>query len=221
VARLVEICDLAERHGAIVMIDDAHAHGHLGEAGRGTPALTGAGDRVGIVTGTLGKTLGGGMGGFVAGPQLVVDILRQRSRPYLFSNSLAPPVAAGALKAIDIAEVADDLRAHLMKLVRRFRAGMESAGFALLPGGTPIVPVMLNDARLAQQMARELDERGVYVAGFFFPVVPSADGARHRFRARRICGCGPRARHRLGGIDPDIHAGVGESRPAARAPAAR
>ena len=104
---------LAERYGAFVMVDDCHAHGHLGERGRGTPALTGAGDRVQIVTGTLGKTLGGGMGGFVAAPQPVIDMLRQRARPYLFSNSLAPPVAAGALKAIDIAEAADDKRAHL------------------------------------------------------------------------------------------------------------
>jgi glycine C-acetyltransferase len=172
VARLPEICALAERYGAMVMVDDAHAHGHLGERGRGTPALTGAGDRVQIVTGTLGKTLGGGMGGFVAGPQPVIDMLRQRARPYLFSNSLAPPLAAGALKAIDIAEAADDRRADLAKLVRRFRSGLAEAGFELLPGETPIIPVMLHEAKLAQQMAAALDERGVYVAGFFFPVVP-------------------------------------------------
>jgi glycine C-acetyltransferase len=172
VARLPEICDLAERYGALVMVDDAHAHGHLGEGGRGTPALTGADERVGIATGTLGKTLGGGMGGFVSGPQPVIDILRQRARPYLFSNSLAPPLAAGALKAIDIAEAADDRRAHLANLVRRFRSGLEQAGFELLPGETPIIPVMLHEARLAQDMARALDERGIYVAGFFFPVVP-------------------------------------------------
>ena len=172
VAKLREICDLAERFGAFVLVDDCHAHGHLGEGGRGTPALTGAGDRVQIVTGTLGKTLGGAVGGFVAAPQPIVDMLRQRARPYLFSNSLAPPVAAGALKAIDIAEAADDRRAHLMKLVRKFRSGMESAGFEVLPGETPIIPVMLHEAKLAQKMAAALDERGVYVAGFFFPVVP-------------------------------------------------
>ena len=172
VAKLPEICDLAERHGAMVMVDDCHAHGHLGEGGRGSPALTGAGDRVAIVTGTLGKTLGGGMGGFVAAPQPVIDVLRQRARPYLFSNSLSPPLAAGALKAIDIAEAADDRRAHLMRLVRRFRAGLEEAGFELLPGDTPIIPVMLGDAKLAQEMAAALDARGVYVAGFFYPVVP-------------------------------------------------
>jgi glycine C-acetyltransferase len=172
VAKLKEICDLAERYGAFVLVDDCHAHGHLGERGRGTPALTGAGDRVQIVTGTLGKTLGGGMGGFVAAPQAVIDMLRQRARPYLFSNSLAPPVAAGALKAIDIAEAADDRRAHLMKLVARFRSGLEAVGFECLPGETPIIPVMLHDARRAQDMAAALDERGVYVAGFFYPVVP-------------------------------------------------
>jgi glycine C-acetyltransferase len=172
VAKLPEICDLAERHGAFVLVDDAHAHGHLGEKGRGTPALTGAGDRVQIVTGTLGKSLGGGMGGFVAGPQPVVDMLRQRARPYLFSNSLAPPLVGAALAAIDIAEAADDRRAHLMRLVGRFRAGLETAGFECLPGPTPIIPVMLHEAKLAQAMAAALDERGIYAAGFFFPVVP-------------------------------------------------
>jgi glycine C-acetyltransferase len=172
VAKLPEICDLAERYDAMVMVDDCHAHGHLGEKGRGTPAMTGAGSRVQIVTGTLGKTLGGGMGGFVAAPQPVIDMLRQRARPYLFSNSLAPPLAAGALKAIDIAEAADDRRAHLMRLVRRFRSGLEQAGFELLPGETPIIPVMLHEAKRAQQMATALDQRGIYVAGFFFPVVP-------------------------------------------------
>jgi glycine C-acetyltransferase len=172
VARLPEICELAERYGAMVLVDDCHAHGHLGEGGRGTPALTGAGDRVQIITGTLGKTLGGGMGGFVAGPRAVVDILRQRARPYLFSNSLAPPLAAGALKAIDIAEAAEDRRAHLTDITRRFRAGLEDAGFECLPGETPIVPVMLHEAQRAQAMAAALDQRGVYVAGFFFPVVP-------------------------------------------------
>ena len=172
VAKLPEICDLADRYGAFVMVDDCHAHGHLGQGGRGTPALTGAAGRVRIVTGTLGKTLGGGMGGFVAAPQPVIDMLRQRARPYLFSNSLAPPVAAGALKAIDIAEAADDRRAHLAALVRRLRSGLETAGFDLIPGQTPIIPVMLYEAKLAQAMAAALDERGVYVAGFFYPVVP-------------------------------------------------
>jgi glycine C-acetyltransferase len=172
VAKLPGICDLAERYDAFVMVDDCHAHGHLGEGGRGSPALTGAGARVEIVTGTLGKTLGGGMGGFVAAPQPVIDMLRQRARPYLFSNSLAPAVAAGALKAIDIAEAAEDRRAHLASIVQRFRTGMEAAGFDLLPGETPIISVMLGEATLAQQLAAALDQRGVYVAGFLYPVVP-------------------------------------------------
>ncbi len=172
VANLKDICALAERYDAMVMVDDCHATGHLGEKGRGSPALTGVGDRVDIVTGTLGKTLGGGMGGFVAAAQPVVDLLRQRARPYLFSNSLAPPVAAGSLKAIAIAEADDAGRARLAALTRRFRDGLASAGFDLLPGETPIVPVMLYDARAAQRMAAELDARGVFVAGFFYPVVP-------------------------------------------------
>ncbi len=172
IAKLVDICALAQRYGALVLVDDCHATGHLGDKGRGTPALTGAGDRVDIVTGTFGKTLGGGMGGFVAAAQPIVDLLRQRARPYLFSNSLAPPVAAGSLKALEIAIAADDRRALLLEHARRFRAGVERAGFSLLPGQTPIIPVMLGEARRAQDLARALDERGVYVAGFFFPVVP-------------------------------------------------
>ena len=172
VAKLKEICALADRYGALVLVDDAHATGHLGEKGRGTPSLTGAGERVDIVTGTFGKTLGGGMGGFVAAAQPLVDLLRQRARPYLFSNSLAPPVAAGASKALEIAIAADDRRALLNEHTRRFRAGIEDAGFKTLPGVTPIIPVMLGEARLAQDLAKALDERGVYVAGFFYPVVP-------------------------------------------------
>jgi glycine C-acetyltransferase len=172
IARLPEICDLAERYGAIVAIDDCHATGHLGEKGRGTPALTGAGDRVDIITGTLGKTLGGAMGGFIAAAQPIIDLLRQRARPYLFSNSLAPALAAGAIKAIDIAEAGDDLRERLMAHTRRFRQGLTAAGFTLLPGETPIIPVMLGDAVKAQRLAAALDERGVFVAGFFYPVVP-------------------------------------------------
>src|SRR5271163_4211258 len=172
VAKLPEICDLAERHGALVLVDDCHATGHLGVEGKGTPALTGAGGRVDIVTGTFGKTLGGAMGGFVAAAQPIVDLLRQRARPYLFSNSLAPPVAAGSLKALQIAIAADDLRARLAGHAQRFRNGLERIGFTVLKGQTPIIPVMLGDARKAQEMAAALDARGVYVAGFFFPVVP-------------------------------------------------
>src|SRR5271166_420709 len=172
VAKLKDICALADRYDALVLVDDCHATGHLGEKGRGTPALTGAGQRVDIVTGTFGKTLGGGMGGFVAAAQPIVDLLRQRARPYLFSNSLAPTIAAGALKALEIAIRSDDRRALLEAHARRFRSGLEEAGFKILPGVTPIIPVMLGEARLAQDLAKALDERGVFVAGFFFPVVP-------------------------------------------------
>lgn len=172
VANLPAICDLAEKYGAVVAIDDCHATGHLGEAGRGTPALTGAGKRVDIITGTLGKTLGGAMGGFIAGPQQVIDLLRQRARPYLFSNSLAPALAAGAIKAIEIAEKADDRRDTLMRHTRRFRKALSELGFTLVDGQTPIIPVMLGEAQAAQDMAKALGERGVFVSGFFYPVVP-------------------------------------------------
>ena len=172
VAKLPEICTLAETFGALVMVDDCHATGHLGHKGRGTPALTGAEGRIAVITGTFGKTLGGAMGGFIAAAQPIIDTLRQRARPYLFSNSLPPSVAAGSLKAITIAQGGDDLRARLQSHAARFRAGLATSGFDLLPGNTPIVPVMTHDARLAQDMAAELDKRGVFVAGFFFPVVP-------------------------------------------------
>jgi glycine C-acetyltransferase len=155
-----------------VMVDDCHATGHLGDKGRGTPTLTGAGDRVDIITGTFGKTLGGAMGGFIAAAQPIIDLLRQRARPYLFSNALAPAVVAGSLKALEIAAAADDRRKKLMGHAKRFREAMTQLGFELLPGETPIIPVMLGDARLAQDMAATLDRRGVYVAGFFYPVVP-------------------------------------------------
>ncbi len=172
VAKLPEICALAERYGALVMVDDCHATGHLGEKGRGTSALTGAGDGVDIITGTFGKTLGGAMGGFIAARKEIIDLLRQRARPYLFSNSLAPAVAAGSLKAVELCESGDHLREKMTKNTQKFRAKMTEAGFELLEGETPIIPVMTHDAKLAQRMASALDERGVYVAGFFFPVVP-------------------------------------------------
>jgi glycine C-acetyltransferase len=170
VAKLPEIRALADKYGAIVAVDDCHATGHLGPQGRGTGALTGA--EPDIITGTYGKTLGGAMGGFITGPQPVIDLLRQRARPYLFSNALAPAVTAGSLKAIEIARSADELRANLTRHSHRFRAGLIEAGFDLLPGETPIIPVMLGEATLAQNLAAALDKRGVYVAGFFYPVVP-------------------------------------------------
>jgi glycine C-acetyltransferase len=184
-ADLRTITELAERYGATVMVDDCHATGFIGDKGRGTPFRAGVADRVEILTGTLGKALGGAMGGYVAASQPIVDLLRQRARPYLFSNSLAPPVVAGSMKAIELAERGDELRERLFENTRRFRAGLKAAGFELLAGETPIIPVMLHDARRAQDMARALDERGIYVAGFFFPVVPKG---RARIRTQMSAG---------------------------------
>lgn len=171
-AKLPEISALAQQYDATVMVDDCHATGFMGPEGRGTPAHCGVADGIHILTGTLGKALGGSIGGYIAGPQPVVDLLRQRARPYLFSNSLPPAIVAAGLAAIDLVEQGDDLRAALFANARKWRAGLESLGFDLLPGEHPIVPVMLGDAHLAQSMAAKLYEEGVYVAGFFFPVVP-------------------------------------------------
>ena len=169
-APLPQIVALAARYGALTMVDDCHATGFIGPQGRGTPAH--AGVRVDILTGTLGKALGGALGGYVAGPQPVIDLLRQRARPYLFSNALPPAIVAAALAALDLVEAADDLRAQLFANAAWWRAGLTDAGFALLPGEHPIIPVMLGEARLAQAMAADLNARGIHVSGFFFPVVP-------------------------------------------------
>lgn len=169
-AKLGEIRALADAYGAMVMVDDCHATGFVGPEGRGTPAR--AGVAVDILTGTLGKALGGALGGYIAGPQPVIDLLRQRARPYLFSNALPPAVVGAALVALDIIEAADDLRARLDANATYWRAGLADAGFSLLPGTHPIIPVMLGEAKLAQAMAADLGARGVHVAGFFFPVVP-------------------------------------------------
>jgi len=170
IAKLDEIRALADRFDALVMVDDCHAHGFMGEKGRGTPDHCGV--KADIVTGTLGKALGGAMGGFTCASQRVVDMLRQRSRPYLFSNSLAPGIVGASLTALDIVEAGDDLRATLFDNAARFRGGMTEAGFDLLPGEHPIIPVMLGDAALSQKMADQLMDEGVYVIGFFYPVVP-------------------------------------------------
>jgi glycine C-acetyltransferase len=169
-AKLGDIRKLADAHDTLVMVDDCHATGFIGPQGRGTPAR--AGVKVDILTGTLGKALGGSAGGYIAASQPIVDLMRQRARPYLFSNALPPPIVAASLKAIDLAEKGDDLRARLAENAKRFRAGMAAAGFSLLPGEHPIIPVMLGEARAAQEMAARLYEKGVYVTGFFFPVVP-------------------------------------------------
>ncbi len=171
-AKLDGICDLADKYDALVMVDDSHAVGVVGTKGSGTPERFGVQDRVDLVTGTLGKALGGASGGYASGRTEIVSLLRQRSRPYLFSNSLAPCIAGASLTAIDLAENGQHLRATLHANAALFRAGMTEAGFTLLPGEHPIVPVMLGDAVLAVKFAEALREHGVYVIGFSFPVVP-------------------------------------------------
>ena len=171
IANLAGICDLKDKYDAILMVDDCHATGFLGAGGKGSAEYCGVEGRVDILTGTLGKALGGAMGGFTCARQEVVDMLRQRSRPYLFSNSLAPPLVGASLKAIEIAKTGSDLRARITANAKQFRAGMEAAGFTLQPGQHPIIPVMLGDAKLAQEMAAQLLDEGIYVIGFFFPVV--------------------------------------------------
>ncbi|HET6547475.1 MAG TPA: glycine C-acetyltransferase [Solirubrobacter sp.] len=179
VAKLGEICDLAERYDAMVMVDDSHAVGFVGERGRGTPELCGVLDRVDIITGTLGKALGGASGGYTSGPAEIVALLRQRSRPYLFSNTLAPPIVAASLKVLELLEGGSELRARLRENTARFRSRMTELGFDILPGDHPIVPIMYGDAVLAGRTADAMLERGVYVIAFSYPVVP-AGAARIR-----------------------------------------
>ena len=171
-ARLDQICDLAERYDAMVMVDDCHATGFVGPTGRGSHEHCGVMGRVDILTGTLGKALGGASGGYTAASAKVVAWLRQRSRPYLFSNTLAPVIAAASLKVFDLLEDGDELRARLWNNAAYFRLRMGKLGFELLPGEHAIIPVMLRDSKLAQEMAARLNERGVYVTAFSFPVVP-------------------------------------------------
>lgn len=172
IAQLDKICDLAERYGALVMVDDCHATGFIGKTGRGTHEFNQVMGRVDIVTGTFGKALGGASGGFTASKKEIVEILRQRSRPYLFSNTLAPSIVGASIKVIDLLSSSTALRDKLEANTIRFRKGMEAAGFDILPGQSPIVPVMLYDARLSQDFANALLEEGIYVIGFFYPVVP-------------------------------------------------
>jgi glycine C-acetyltransferase len=172
IAKLREICDLADRYDALVMVDDSHATGFMGRSGRGTPEHCGVSERIDILTGTLGKALGGGSGGYVAARREVIEWLRQRSRPYLFSNSIPPVVAVASLAVLDLLEQNQELRVRLFDNTRFFREGLARAGFDLKPGEHPIIPVMLGDAALAGRMADRLLEHGVYVIGFCYPVVP-------------------------------------------------
>lgn len=171
-ANLPSICDLAERYDALVMVDDSHATGFIGPGGRGTPELHQVMGRVDLLTGTFGKALGGGAGGYVSGPREIIDLLRQRSRPYLFSNSLPPPIVGAAIKGLELAAEAAELRTMLHQRTAWFRQAMADAGFDIVPGTHPIVPVMLGDAVLAGRMAQRLLELGIYVVAFSFPVVP-------------------------------------------------
>ena len=172
IARLTDICDLADRHGALVMVDDSHATGFIGARGRGSHELRGVLGRIDILTGTLGKALGGASGGYVAARKEIVGWLRQRSRPYLFSNSIAPPVAAATIQVLDLLESSTDLRERLHANARYFRERMQSLGFNLIPGEHPIIPIMLGDAPLAVDLAERVQAQGVYVVAFAFPVVP-------------------------------------------------
>ena len=178
-AKLDQICNLAQNYDALVMVDDSHATGFVGPTGRGTPELCGVRDQVDVITSTLGKALGGASGGFTTGRKNIVELLRQRSRPYLFSNSLAPPIVSAALKTIDLLERSGESRKLLAENTKYFRDKITQAGFTIKSGSHPIVPIMLGDAKLAQEMAAKLLDEGVYAVGFFYPVVPQGQARIH------------------------------------------
>ena len=203
IARLQGICDLADRYGALVMVDDSHATGFVGRGGRGTPEYRDVMGRIDILTGTLGKALGGAAGGYTSARREIVAWLRQRSRPYLFSNSVPPVIAATTLRVLDLVESSDDLRDQLRRNTRHFRERMAAAGFTIVPGEHPIAPVMLGDAALAARFAERLLERGVYVIGFSYPVVPMG---KARIRTQMCAG------HTLEQIDRAIEAFVAVGR---------
>jgi glycine C-acetyltransferase len=175
IAKLPEICDLAEKYSALVMVDDSHATGFIGKTGRGTPEHHGVASRIDVITSTLGKALGGAAGGFTTGRREIIALLRQRSRPYLFSNTVPPMIVAAATKAFELIGRSTELRDRLESNTRHFRDGISKLGFTIKPGTTPIVPIMLFDAKLAQEFAREMLSEGIYVIGFFFPVVPKGE----------------------------------------------
>ena len=185
VAKLEEICDLADEFDALTMVDDSHALGFMGEHGRGTPEHCHVMGRIDIITGTFGKAMGGASGGFTAARQPIVDLLRQHSRPYLFSNTLAPAICASTIRTIELLEESTELRDRVHENARYFRSGMEKLGFDLLPGEHPIVPVMLYDPKTAQEFARRMLEKGVYVVGFCYPVVPKG---KDRIRTQMSAG---------------------------------
>jgi glycine C-acetyltransferase len=172
IAKLKDICDLADKYHAIVMVDDSHATGFVGKTGRGTPEFNNVVGRVDLMTSTLGKAMGGASGGFTTGHKEIVEMLRQRSRPYLFSNSVAPPIVAASLAVVGLLEKSTDLRDRLEENTRYFRTGMTAAGFNIVEGSHPICPIMLGDARLAHDVARDMLAEGIYVIGFSYPVVP-------------------------------------------------
>ncbi len=172
IADLPALCDVAEKYDAMVMVDDSHAVGFMGQRGAGTPEFKGVEGRVHILSGTFGKALGGASGGYIAGPKPIIDLLRQRARPYLFSNALAPSITAATMEAITLLEESGDLRDALTRNAQHFRAGLTKLGFTLVPGEHPIIPVMIGDAVKAQAFASELGKRGVYVTAFSYPVVP-------------------------------------------------
>lgn len=175
IAPLQEICDLADKYNALVMVDDSHSTGFVGKTGRGTPEYCGVLNRVDIITSTLGKALGGASGGYTTGRQEIIDMLRQKSRPYLFSNTLAPMIVKAAIKVLDVLSASTELRDRLEENTMHFRKRMTEAGFNIKPGDHPIVPIMLGDARLATEFADEMLERGIYVIGFSYPVVPRGE----------------------------------------------
>ena len=202
-ANLTAICDLAHRYDALVMVDDSHAVGIVGEHGRGTHELAGVMGRVDLITGTLGKALGGASGGYTSGRREIIDWLRQRSRPYLFSNSLAPVITAATIRVLDLLEAGDELRLRVEHNAARFRSGLDKAGFTLAGAGHPIVPVMLGDARVASEMAERLLSEGIYVIAFSFPVVPQG---KARIRTQMS------AAHTDADIDRAIEAFIGVGR---------
>jgi glycine C-acetyltransferase len=174
-ANLPAICELADAYDAVVMVDDSHAVGFIGDQGKGTPEHFGVSERIDLITGTLGKALGGASGGYTSGRKPLIDLLRQRSRPYLFSNTLAPPIAAASVRTLELLSQSDQLRRQLRENTQYFRSAMTESGFRILPGEHPIVPVMIGDASLATRMADALLEEGIYVVGFSFPVVPRGE----------------------------------------------